>query len=106
MLLGLGLVKLSTFRKTNGSEHEFKPKHKWSEHTLMHIERPFIMQLIINSASSGKILWWYCWTKVDCIKYISRLLSILKDIVPAFPTVAYCQKKRHSGNDFHRLTDF
>jgi hypothetical protein len=26
--------------------------------------------------------------------------------VPAFPTVAYCQKKRHSGNDFHRLTDF
>jgi len=82
--LGLGLMKLSTFRKTHGSEHEFKPKHKWSEHTL---------QLIITSAFSGKILWWYCWTKVDYIESISRLLSMLKVKVPVFPIVAYCQKK-------------
>jgi len=86
-------MKLATFRNTHGSEHEFKPKHKWSEHTLMHVERPFTKQLIITSALSGKILWWYCWTKVDYIESISRLLSIHKDKVPVFPTVAYCQKK-------------
>jgi hypothetical protein len=91
---------------THGSEHDFKPKHKWSEHTLMHVERPFTMQLNMTSAFSGKILWWYCWIKVDYIESISRLLSILKDKVPVFPTVAYCQKKRRSDNDYHRFIDF
>lgn len=94
MLLGLGLMKLSTFRKTHGSEHDFKHKHKWSEHSLMHVERPSNMQVIITIAFSGKILWWHCWTKVDYIESISRLLSVLKDKVPIFSTVAYCQKKK------------
>lgn len=34
IMLGLGLIKLSTFKKTHGSEHELKPKQKCSEHTL------------------------------------------------------------------------
>jgi hypothetical protein len=103
--LGLGLMKLSTFKKTHRSEHEFKSKHKWSKHTLMHVERPSTMQLIITSALSEKILWWYCWTKVDYIESISRLLSIPKDKVPVFPT-CLLPEKRCSDNDFHRLIDF
>jgi hypothetical protein len=105
MLLGLGFLKLSTFKKTYGSEHEFKPKHKWSGHTLMHVKGPSTMQLIITSALLGKILWWYCWTKVDYIESISRLLSILKDKMPVFFT-CLLPKKRRSDNDFRRLIDF
>jgi len=52
-----------------------------------------------------KILWWYCWTKVDYVESISRLLSIPKDKVPVFPT-CLLPEKRHSDNDFCRLIDF